>query len=540
MTKRAVLYARVSSQKQEKGYSLESQVESCRKLAASNNWVVTATFREVCSGTVLNRPQLDKLRDLVAAGEVDVVVVHDVDRLGRDPAQIALVERELEESGCSISYVLLPDADSPSGQLLKDVKAAVGRFENLQRVERSRRGARRKAKEGKVIVGPHRPYGYRVDDDGRLKIDPEEADVVRDIFRWLVEGGTTLSEITRRLEGIPTKNDKTGVYPKKRGYGVWARSSVRCILTNETYVGSWFYGKNRSTGRKGTRGDRAKEDYILCDPQPREAWIEVEVPAIISQRVFDAAQEMLARNKRMARRNSKRKYLLGSLIYCECGRAMCGASYETDGKRYKYYQCSARTEYATAGPRCDAYRIRVDEADKAVWEYIRDLLEHPDCLALGLEEQRREAEEGIEQLEARLDRIDGQIAECDRKLDRLLEDSLADRFGQEVVDRKAQKLTKHRAKLEAQRNDFEERIQGALARDLAVESARQFAAKISSLTDNADFEQKRKVMKLLAVRIDCDKHPTDDGRRIIVSGNIPQAEIVVTKASRSCTTRSRR
>ena len=180
---RAAVYSRVSSDKQERrGYSLESQVESCRRLVSTEGWQEVAVFREVCSGTVLNRPELDKLRDLVTEGKVDIVIVHDVDRLSRDPAHIAYLEREFEESGVPVRYVLLPDSETPSGQLLKDVKAAVGRFENLQRVERSRRGARRKAKEQKVNVGPHRPYGYRVTAESTLEIDEEEAEVVRDIF----------------------------------------------------------------------------------------------------------------------------------------------------------------------------------------------------------------------------------------------------------------------------------------------------------------------------------------------------------------------
>ncbi len=539
--KRVAIYTRVSSGKQERrGYSLESQVESIRKLIRTEGWQEAKVFREVYPGTQLNRPELDRLRDLVAEGDVDIVVAHDVDRLSRDPAHLAFLEREFEESGVAIRYVLLPDTDTPSGQLLKDVKAAIGRFENLQRVERSRRGTRRKVKEQKVSLGPHRPYGYRVTEEGTLEIDEEEAETVRNIYSWLVSDGLTICAIVRRLEGTPTKNDKTGVYPKRRRYGQWARSSVCYILKNETYVGRWYYGKHRSTGRKGKRGDKAKADYILCDPQPRETWLEVQVPPIISQEIFDAAQDMLARNKQMAHRNSKHRYLLSSLIFCECGRRMAGASINTRGKTYKYYRCTARTDYTVAGPTCPAYRVRADILDKAVWREIYKLLIDPQNLLQGLEEERRDQRKAEEKLRQSLDRTQRLVEEYDRKLDRLLDNALlADQFGDDMIAAKVKQLKDQRESLVAQMADIQSRIDGAFITEDKIQSVRQFAERVSTGLDVTSFQEKRRILKILAVRVDCDMLPGEDGRRIVASGCIPTTPIVTTKPSRNCTTRRR-
>jgi DNA invertase Pin-like site-specific DNA recombinase len=481
----------------------------------------------------MNRPELDKLRDLASQDGIDVVVIHDIDRLARDPAIFATLELEFEDLGVEVHYVLNRYADTPEGQLMKDMKAAFARFENLQRVERSRRGARRKVKEGKVIVGPHRPYGYEVTPDGRLEIIENEIEVVKSIFAMLVHDGLTLCQIVECLEGTPTKNDKTGVYPKKRRYGQWSRSSVRYVLTNELYVGRWHYGKHRSTGRKGRRGDKAQFDYVLCDPQPRETWLEVQVPPIISQETFDAAQEMLDCNRRMARRNRKHDYFLSGLIFCECGRAMTGASYNTDGKTYSYYVCTARTEYTMAGPRCTARRLRVDAVDEAVWEHIYNLLMHPQNLLVGLEAEQEKQREAQEKLGQNLNRIDRLIEECDRKLERLLDSALTEQFEVGLVSAKAQQLKEERKGLLAERANIQARLAGSFVTETTIQGVQEFAERVAVGLETIDFEAKRQLLKLLGIRVDCEMFPSEDGRRAVVSGYIPTFEVVTTKDRRS-------
>jgi hypothetical protein len=108
---------------------------------------------------------------------------------------------------------------------------------------------------------------------------------------------------------------------------------------------------------------------------PRSEWIPIDVPAIISQDLFDAAQRRLDAAPQLAFRNTKREYLIGRRVRCACGRAATGATSSLSGrntKRYMYYSCNSRRgdKSSTAEP-CDTPPFRADHADAAVWRWVR-------------------------------------------------------------------------------------------------------------------------------------------------------------------------
>jgi hypothetical protein len=218
---------------------------------------------------------------------------------------------------------------------------------------------------------------------------------------------------------------------------------------------------------------------------------------------------------------------------------MVGAAYSTDGKLYKYYQCTGRTEYSTAGPRCPAYRARADVVDEDVWRKICQLLEEPHRLLAGLEAEQRSQQEAREKLEQALDRIDRLLDECDRKSRRLLDAALVDQFGADLVAERAKRLKDKRNGLLAQKADTQARLDGAFITEATVQSVRRFAEEVSSGLDVAGFKGKRKMLKLLNIRVDCDMLPTEEGRRVVVSGHVPPFEIMTTMPRQSCRTRSR-
>src|ERR671912_547576 len=137
----AILYARVSTDEQARsGYSLAQQIEALRDYAAREGYEV---LEEVVdpgqSGASLERPGMDRVRDLVAAGGVYVVLAQDRDRFSREPAYTYLLRREFEEHGCKIRALNDRGDDSPEGQLTDGIIDQIARFERAKITERTRR-----------------------------------------------------------------------------------------------------------------------------------------------------------------------------------------------------------------------------------------------------------------------------------------------------------------------------------------------------------------------------------------------------------------
>src|SRR5215212_2628955 len=152
--KRAILYGRVSTLEQARsGFSLAQQLEALREYAAREGYEV---LEEVVdpgqSGASLERPGMDRVRDLVAAGGVSVVLAQDRDRFAREPAYHYLLRREFEEHGCKIRALNDRGDDSPEGELTDGILDQLAKFERAKTTERTRRGKLRKPREGKLIA----------------------------------------------------------------------------------------------------------------------------------------------------------------------------------------------------------------------------------------------------------------------------------------------------------------------------------------------------------------------------------------------------
>src|SRR5829696_8775949 len=117
--KRAILYARVSTEEQAKsGYSLAQQIEALREYAAHEGYEILEEVTDPGqSGASLERPGMDRVRDLVAAGGVSVVLGQDRDRFAREPAYHYLLKKELEEHGTRIKALNDRGDESPEGEL---------------------------------------------------------------------------------------------------------------------------------------------------------------------------------------------------------------------------------------------------------------------------------------------------------------------------------------------------------------------------------------------------------------------------------------
>ena len=161
--KQAVLYARVSTEEQARsGYSLAQQLEALREYAACEEYEVLEEVTDPGqSGASLERPGMDRVRDLVAAKGVSVVLAQDRDRFAREPAYHYLLRREFEEYGCKIRALNDRGDDSPEGELTDGILDQLAKFERAKTAERTRRGRLKKAREGKIVAAAAPHYGLQ-------------------------------------------------------------------------------------------------------------------------------------------------------------------------------------------------------------------------------------------------------------------------------------------------------------------------------------------------------------------------------------------
>ena len=177
----AAIYARVSTDWQaEHGYSIETQLESCRAKAKEiGATVIKEYIDDGYSGGFLERPGLDALRDAVSDGLYDVVIFHDPDRMARKLIHQLIITEELEKAGAAPVFVLERFYSSPEGQMNYQMKGVFAEYERAKIRERTMRGKRAKLRAGKAICDSH-IYGYDFDRaSSSYVVNPAEAAVVR-------------------------------------------------------------------------------------------------------------------------------------------------------------------------------------------------------------------------------------------------------------------------------------------------------------------------------------------------------------------------
>jgi site-specific DNA recombinase len=421
----AILYARVSTDEQARsGYSLAQQLEALREYAAREGYEV---LEEVVdpgqSGASLERPGMDRVRDLVAGGGVSVVLAQDRDRFAREPAYHYLLRREFEEHGTKIRALNDRGDDSPEGELTDGILDQLGKYERAKITERSRRGKLRKAREGKIVAGHTPNFGFRFNESrDAYEVNEEKMAIVRRIFRMVAVEGTSTHRVPRtlELEGIP--NPGGGRYWYKRlikrfilddvykphsseETAAMMSPEVAARLDPERSYGIWWFNRRRTTTTQiavaGPEGREYKKKNRVAYKDKRE-WIAVPVvDSGVPREWVNAARTIVAGYRSPSKLSGRFWELSGAIMRCgECGRAMepVDRYYRTrSGKKgvICYYRCREGNRRKET---CSNNRsIRSDKAHPAVWDLISDLLSDPERLRTGLEamiEEQRQALRG--------------------------------------------------------------------------------------------------------------------------------------------------
>lgn len=397
----AAIYSRVSSDNQREAKTIESQIESLLTYAQEQGYTVVENYifkDDGYSGSVLVRPGLEKLRDLAAEGQIEIVLIYSPDRLSRKYAYQVVLTEEFARHGVEVIFLKSPKATTPEEELTLQLQGMIAEYERAQILERTRRGKKFRAKSGSVSVLGGAPYGYQYIKrdttngiDASYHVIEKEARVVKKMFRLYTQEGLSLRKITDSLksQNIPTRTGKSR----------WTRSTISGILKNPAYKGKACYGKTeQKETQKVTRISRLKGGYSSRGTsnhvRPKDQWIEIPVPAIISEETFEHAQELFERNKRLASRRTKVPSLLQGLVVCsECSYSLYReCSCTTAKKRIYYYRCRGADNFRFENGRiCSNRPIRQDYLEELVWQQIIRLLEEPTLIREEIERRYKDA-----------------------------------------------------------------------------------------------------------------------------------------------------
>jgi site-specific DNA recombinase len=548
MTEQQVaLYARVSSEQQADANTIDSQVAALRAQITADGFDLRSVLEFVdagYSGSSLVRPALERLRDVAAAGGLDRLYVHCPDRLARHYAYQVLLLEELTQRGVEVLFLNRPLGHTPEDQLLLQVQGVIAEYERAKFLERSRRGKRHAAQEGRVGILCHAPYGYRYINkqegggEARFDIVGDEARVVQQVFAWVAQERCTINAVCRRLHqaGVPTRTGKAH----------WDHKTIWDMLKNPAYKGEAAFGKTRWTpvsprlhaprGRPthSRRGYSGKE-------VPKDEWIMIPVPPLVEVALFEAVQAQLDENRRRARISEKgSRYVLQGLLVCgQCGYAYCG---RTNDARNAYYRCAGAMNIPRHGFErvCWSKPLRMDQTDAAVWHEVCRLLAHPERLEQAYRQrlhpdQPSEASHGLET----------QMSKLRRGLARLI-DSYADGLiDKQEFEPRVMQMRARLQHLEAQMQHL--KAEGEMEEELRLIMGRleTFAAQVHNGLQQADFHTRREIMRSLVKRVEVDHqhirvvfrvsplsvlpssdsvlHPWQDSGRRVLEAGLPRA-----------------
>jgi site-specific DNA recombinase len=502
---RIAVYVRVSTSHQTQIQTIEQQLERLRAHIEAQGWQLADEhiFRDDgFSGSALNRPGLDGLRDRAASGELDLVLLTAPDRLARKYVHQVLLIEELQQHNCQVEFLDRPMSQDPHDQLLLQIRGAVAEYERTLIAERMRRGRLSKYRAGILLPWTRPPYGYRLHpahprDPNGVRVEPSEGAIVTEIFAEYLQDGAGLIQVAKHLytRGIPSP---TG---KKR----WGLASIRGVLTNPAYTGQVFAGRMNYRPAKIRRSATHPigHPHQSATLKPQEEWIPVAtISALVTQEQFNLAQTKLAQNKSFAQRNNKtHQYLLRALVSCGVCQLACFA--RTVSKvDYGYYVCSGKAHavHCRREDKCPSRFIPAQQLDELVWQDLCEILMHPESITHALER----AQGGCwlpQELQARRENLRRACVQVEQQLNRLTEAYLGGIIPLAEYERRRSELEQRMAGLETQASTLA--VQTDRQKELAnlTESITDFCTRVQQGLANATFEQRRQLVELLIDRV---------------------------------------
>ena len=420
--KRVAAYCRVSTDSEEQLNSYEAQKSYyTQKIADSPDWEMAGIYAdEGISGTSMKkRTEFKKMITACKRGRIDLIITKSLSRFARNTVDCLETVRLLKANGIGVYFEKENiNTLTESSEFLITLFSGFAQAESESLSKNVAWGWRKSAEAGNVYFQYKRMLGYRKGTDGQPEIVPEEAKIIRRIYRRYL-AGCSLGQIKQELEqdNIPTAQKVER----------WSSAVIHNILTNEKYMGDALLQKTYITDCISKKVKKNMGERPMY-------YVENNHPAIIPRETFDQVQ------KEMTRRSSKRKvlqksgktelgkysgkYALTELLVCgECGSPYKRVTWARNGKKRIVWRCVSRLEFGTKychnSPTLDESRLH-NAILAAMNEYAAIRQEVcPDVLAMVEEAKRAVSQAGAMLLELKK-RMDAVSQEQSDVLDRLL------------------------------------------------------------------------------------------------------------------------
>ena len=396
-----------------------------------------------CSGTNFDRPSFKKMLSDIDEGKINLVIVKDLSRFGRNYVEAGMYVQRFTDS--NIRFIAADDNyDSlvNSDDLLFPIKNVVNEMYARDVSKKTKAAKKAKARDGQFI-GSKAPFGYKIDPNDRhhLIVDEPAAQVVKRIFRLASEGVgyNKMAKIFREekvLTPIAYFNLNNPDYFKSdywRKEFDWHVTSIRAILNNEVYLGKLVYGKQRNKSMKSKEKVR----------NPKEDWIVVENchEPIITQKLWDTVHKILNAKHRPAKAGEVQMF--AGLLYCsDCGHCLTYSQKQRkDGSYHGAYSCWM---YKTHGKEyCASHYITFDTIYELVlidiqhnlFQYRKNTDKFKSILS---RKYQSDSQKQAEQITLEYEQKQKRCEELDKIISRLYEDNVLGRIGDERYESMSQ------------------------------------------------------------------------------------------------------
>ena len=364
---RVAAYCRVSTDSDEQATSYEAQIEHYREYICKNpEWVLAGIFADDgISGTnTKKREEFNRMIDECMAGNIDMIITKSISRFARNTLDCLKYIRELKDKNIPVYFEkeAINTMDS-KGEVLLTIMASLAQQESQSLSQNVKLGLQYRYQQGQVQVNHNRFLGYTKDTEGHLVIDPEQAEIVKRIYREYLEGAS-MDKIAAGLEadGILTGAGK----PK------WHTSTINKILRNEKYIGDALLQKTYTT-------DFLTKTRVKNNGTVPQYYVENNHEAIIPKDIFLLVQEELARRRLVRvsdngrRRSYSCRHCFAQIVFCgECGEFYRRVHWNNRGVKSIVWRCCSRLE--NTGHACRARTINEEALQDAVLQAINQVL----------------------------------------------------------------------------------------------------------------------------------------------------------------------
>lgn len=437
MTRRAVIYARFSSDNQREE-SIDAQVRACEEYAKKNDLLIINQYVDRAkSGTSDKRPEFQAMIDDSAKKMFEVIIIHKLDRFSRDKYDAVIYKRRLRKNKIQLISVLERLDGSPESVIMESMLEGMAQYYSLNLGREVMKGMSETAYQCRHTGGIP-PLGYNVDPVTKKYVVNEiESETVQLIFDMYLSGmgyGKMVDELNFR--GMLTKKSRP-----------FAKNSLHDILRNEKYAGVYVFNRSTVKDYEGKRNNHAskEDDSIIRIPGG--------VPVIIEEKIFLKAQEKMKKNRRQSGGyKAKQNYLLSGLIFCgECLERenrnilmMGNTKYAGAGKNlHVTYRCGQRHRTHT----CDNKEIRREYIEDFVLTQLERRVFQEKAIPQLAKKLNEFQQKNMESRAAEIEPLTREMLDIDRQIENIIK-AVSEGFGQASLAAKLAELEERKAVIE--------------------------------------------------------------------------------------------